>query len=392
MQFFPMPLRSPVVALCLLALLALGACMRGDNGNGAPGGGGPGGMPPAPVTLAEPVREDVLRRADYTTRVRGLQEVEVRARVGGILEERLFEEGAAVEVGQPLFRIEQAPYRIALQRARAEQANARAALNQAEREWRRVAGLFEQRAISARERDLALSNKELAEARLALAEANVAQAELELGYATVRAPADGVTGLEQLTAGNLVAAGTFLTTVTTLDPVQLRFAMPADDAASRRALEARKRDGMSVEALRADGSVYPHLGRLQFMASTVEPATGNVPAQAVFANPDGELRPGETLRVRLAVAWLEDALLVPATAVAQGLHGARLFVAGEGNVAVAREVELGPVIDGRQVILGGLEPGDWVIANGQVGVRDGAPIAPQEPGQPRVPDAEAEAR
>ena len=362
----------------LLVVLALAACGR-DGGGGAPTGpGGPGGMPPAAVTVAAVRPETVVIEADYTARARGLRQAEVRARVGGILEERLYSEGAEVEAGAPLFRIDEAPYRIALQRARAERANAQAALNQAEREWRRVAGLFEQAAVSERERDLALSNKELATARLAQAEAGVLQAELELGYTTVAAPVAGATGLEQVTPGNLLSVGALLTTVTQLDPVQLRFSLPAPDAAARRALQDADAAQLDVKLYWPDGSVYTHRGQVDYLASTVDPETGNVAAQAVFPNPDRALRPGETVRVRLVVNRLEDVFLLLPEAVSQASDGPRVFVVTQENTAQARPVQLGPLYDGRQIVLDGLGAGDRVVVNGQVGLQDGAAVKPQD--------------
>lgn len=361
----------------LVVVLALVACGRDSGGGGAPGAGGPGEMPPAPVTVATVQPETVVIEADYTARARGLRQAEVRARVGGILEERLYTEGAEVEAGAPLFRIDQAPFRIALERARAERANAQAALNQAEREWRRVSGLFEQAAVSERERDLALSNKELASARLAQAEAGVSQAELELGYTTVRAPVSGATGLEQVTPGNLLSVGAMLTTVTQLDPVQLRFSLPAADAAARRALQDAGDAGLGVTLYWPDGSVYTHRGQIDYLASTVDPETGNVAAQAVFPNPERALRPGETLRLHLVVNRLENVFLLPPEAVSQASDGPRVFVVTQENTAQARPVQLGPLYDGRQVVLEGLGAGDRVVVNGQVGLQDGAAVNPQ---------------
>jgi membrane fusion protein (multidrug efflux system) len=381
------PRRRLLPGAWLVVVLALAACGRQGGEDSASGPGAPGSMPPAPVTVASVQPESVEIEADYTARVRGLRHAEVRARVGGILEERLYAEGTEVDAGAPLFRIDPAPYRIALERARAELANARAALNQAEREWRRVSGLFEQAAISERERDLALSIRELAEARLAQAQAGVSQAELELGYTTVRAPVSGATGLEQVTPGNLLKVGDLLTTVTQLDPVQLRFSLPARDAATRRALQASgAEDRLPVDLYWPDGSVYAHRGRVDYLASTVDADTGNVVAQAVFPNPERALRPGETVRVRLIVDRMEDVFLLPPEAVSQGGDGPKVFLFTPENAAQARPVRLGPLLEGRQVVLEGLAAGDRVVVNGQAGLQDGAAVTLQGAGQDAGPD------
>jgi membrane fusion protein (multidrug efflux system) len=328
------------------------------------------------VTVESVAPRSVLVHADYTARVRGLRQAQVRARVGGILEERLYEEGEEVAAGTPLFQVDPVPFRIAVQSAEADLANARAELSQAQREWRRVSGLFEQGAVSEREHDLALSARELAEAGVASAEAALAQAELELGYAMVRAPVAGVTGLEAVTPGNLISAGDLLTSVTQMDPIQVRFSLPADAAAARRKLgEQADRAALQVQLTWPDGRSYPQAGEIDFLASTVDPATGNVMVQAVFPNPDHLLRPGETARVRLAVQRLDGVFVVPPAAVSQGPRGAIVFVVSGDGTAGARVVTLGPLEEEGQVVLDGLAAGDRIVVNGQVALRDGAAVS-----------------
>jgi membrane fusion protein, multidrug efflux system len=371
-RHWPAGTRSvPLVA----ALLGLAAC------GGGPGGpdGGPGfAFPPAPVTYDTVTLADRRIDNEYAGRLHGTREAQVRARVGGILEVRLYTEGEQVEQGAPLFRIEQAPYRIALQRAQAELSNAQAALNQAERESRRIDGLHEQGAISDRERDRALADRELGQARVALAQAGVAQAQLDLQYTTVTAPVGGITGLELLTAGNLVEPGTLLTEVTDLDPIQVRFSMPERDAAARRALTAQApEDWLAVELLLGDGTRYEHTGTIDFTASTVDPQTGTVSARAVFPNPHQRLRPGTLARVRLAIDRLPDAAVVDPVAVVQGPAGTIVFVLADENMVRARAVRLGPITGDGQLVLEGLAAGDRVIVNGQVALGDGAPVMAQ---------------
>lgn len=357
--------------------LALSACGQ-DEGEGgqAPGPGANG--PPMPVTYIEVLSEDVRVEADFAGRLYGAREAEVRARVGGILEERLYEEGQVVEQGAALFRIEPAPYRIALQRAEAEQANAQAALNQAEREWLRVSGLFDQGALSERERDRALAERELAQARHALAAAGVAQARLDLDYTIVRAPVAGVTALEAVTEGNLLSPGTILTRVSQLDPIHVRFALPESSAAARRGLADELSDEwLEARLLFADGSRYDSAGRIDFTASTLDPRTGNVISRAVFPNPDHRLVPGALVRVRLAVDRLASVHRIDAEAVSQGADGPIVFVVDDDDTARARSVRLGPVVDGMQVVLEGLADGERVVINGQVALRDGARVNPE---------------
>ena len=359
-------------AAILLSVAGVAACGQGPDGQPE---GEAAGRPPAPVSFVVVESQAVVIRRDYAARLQGAREAEVRARVGGILEERLYDEGAFVEQGAELFRIDRAPYRIALQRAEAELADARAALSQAEREWRRVSGLFEQAAVSERERDQALSSRELAEARVALAEAGVAQARLDLEYATVSAPVAGVTGLEEVTPGNLISRGGLLTTVTQLDPIRARFSIPAADAAGRRRLAADPGNAsMEVSLLPEQGERHAHAGRIDFVASTVDEASGSVMMRAIFPNPERALKPGALARVRLAVNRLEDVYLVPPEAVSQGMAGPVIFVLDQEDRAHSRSVRLGAEVAGGQVVLEGLEDGDCIVVKGQVALRDGAKV------------------
>lgn len=377
---FPPSLAAASIVLLLASGLA--ACSKNPNGAGEGQGLGEE-QPPAPVTVVKVNREDVRVEADYSARLYGAREAEVRAQVSGILEARLYQEGTVVEKDAALFRIDPAPYQIAVQRAEAEVADAQAALNQARREWARIEGLFAQRVVSESDRDRALSNQELAEARLAVSEASVAQARLELSYTTVRAPVAGVTGLEAVTPGNLVSHGDLLTTVTQLDPIQARFAMPGEEAAARRALAVGASDDVLAAHLLSTGSErYQHTGEVDYTASTVDARTGNVIMRAVFSNPEQRLMPGSLARVRLATRQLNGVFLVDPTAVSQGPSGPVLFVVGDDDTARERQVRLGPLIDGKQVVLEGLEEGERAVVNGQVALRDGVAVAPKTRGEP----------
>lgn len=336
-------------------------------------------MPPPQVAVEEVSMTSVNVIQDYAGRARGAREVEVRARIQGILEERLYSEGQVVAEGDALFRIDPNPARAAVQGAEAQRQVARANLSQAEREWNRISSLFERNAVSERERDSARSALELAQANLAVAEAGLAQSRLELGYTDVTAPVSGVTSLEDLPEGSLVQQGTLLTTLVQQDPIHVRFALPEDDAAiQRRARQAMSgdgpRDNLSATLIMANGEEYAITGEVDFTASTLDPRTGSVSARAVFPNPDYELVPGQFVRVRIQLQTLDDVFTVPETSVGQGPQGARVFVIDGDNKVVSRYVELGPVVDQRQVVLSGLESGDRVVTRGMVSLRDGMEV------------------
>lgn len=373
----------PAIGLVAVGLLA--AC-AGEPEEGAEAGEG---MPPPPVTLEELSREDVQVDGEYAGRVRGSREVEVRARVEGILEKRRYTEGQLVESGESLFRIDREPYEIALQQAEAERQDAEANLNQAQREWQRISGLYERDAVSESERDQTLANRELAEAHMAMADAAVRDARRNLRYTDVPAPVEGATGLESFSEGTLVERGTLLTTVTQHDPAHVRFALPEDDAEiqrlARRAMADRElgpdeQDAHRHEAtlIRPTGEEHDQPGVVDFTDSTVNPATGSVTARAVFENPERHLVPGQFVRVRLLLEELEDVILIPESAVGQGDDAPRVFIVDDDGVAHARPVELGPVVNGRQVILDGLETGEQLVVNGHVALDDGMPVDPQD--------------
>ncbi|MCC5808284.1 MAG: efflux RND transporter periplasmic adaptor subunit [Opitutales bacterium] len=361
-----------------LAALALTACGGSDGADG----NAHGEMPPPPVVAVAVQPENVDVEVTYAGRVRGLREVQVRARAGGILEERLYSEGQYVEKGAPLFRIEREPYEIALRAAEADLANARAAAGQAAREWRRISGLHEQNAVSDRERDRAQAEDELAQARLALAEARVEEARLNLDYTVVKAPAAGPTGLESLPEGSLIERGTLLTTIVQQDPVQVRFALPERDAVTHRTARRAMVDPggdhrYAVRMVLPDGRDYGREGVVDFTDSTVDARTGSVQARALFDNPDGDLVPGQFVRVRLSLQQLEDVFPVPPPAVIQGREGPRIFVVKSDDTVEARNVRLGPVVDGKQVVLEGLESGDRIVVSGLVNLHPGMTVSPQ---------------
>ncbi len=367
--------RIAAVGVPMFAALLLGGCSGDELGPGE------SDQPRQPVTVVavSPVTVDVHQ--DYAGRVHGAREVEVRARVEGILEQRLYQEGQLVERGDALFRIDPEPFEARLEEAAAQRESARADLEEAEREWRRIERLYERDAISERERDSARSAVTLARAGVSLAEAHVTQARLQLDYATVEAPVSGVTSLEAVPEGSLLDPGTQLTTIVQHDPVHVRFALPEDDAAIQRtARRARAADGddqdyrREVALLLPEGGEYDQNGVVDFTASTIDHGTGSVTARAVFDNPDGAIIPGQFVRIRVVLETLDDVFRVPETVISEGSDGPLLYVVDDDGNASARAVELGRVVDGDQVVLSGLDDGDRVIINGHASVGDGAPV------------------
>lgn len=300
----------------------------------------------------------------------GSKEVEVRARVSGIVERKLFQEGERVEAGSVLYRIERAPFEIALAQARASLGQEQARVEQARREAQRLKPLAEQQAISRREYDDATSAVRSSEAGLAAAQARVREAELNLSYATVTAPIAGVTGRSLRSEGSLVGPGSdgLLTTIAQTNPIWVRFAFSE-------AQYARMRSGKASEVTLSDANGKPigRKGRLNFSATNVDARLGTVAMRAEFANPDLAVLPGQFVNARVKVGERE-AYLVPQHAVLQNELGRMVWTVGADGKATPTPVQAGEWIGGDWAIESGLKPGDRVIIDNLIKIRPGAPV------------------
>ncbi len=371
------PYRALPLLLLLLLLTAALALLVGC-GNDELNGSKQQAPPPIPVMVVVIEPEDVELTGEYVGRVHGFREVEVRAQVAGILKERLHTEGQAVAEGDPLFYIDSEPFTIALQRAEGERTVAIVNLAQAQREWRRANALYEQGAISQLKRDQALTNRDLSEASLISAEAALADARRNLRHTEVRAPIGGFTGLETFPEGSLVESGALLANITNHHPVYIHFSLPENDGIllTRRLSEqlAANNDPQLIVRL-TDGSAFQIEGKIDFIDRVLDPLTGTIAARAIFPNPNKELVPGQLVRVQLPLRKLEGVFMVNPTAIGVGSgnnrDGRQVFIVADDNTAQARQVEIGPMVAGRQVILSGLTAGERLVTNGQVALGHG---------------------
>jgi membrane fusion protein, multidrug efflux system len=389
----------PLFGFFLVAFLA--ACGQGSSQPAAGGGGTPGGAPPPPevgvitVKLGEVPLFDELPGRLEASRV-----AQVRARAAGIVQQRLFREGADVRAGQPLFRIDASPYQAAAASAQATLARAQANLGQATALAERYKPLVEANAISKQEYANAVAAQKQAEAEVAVGRAAVQTAQINLGYASVVAPISGRIGRALVTEGALVGQGeaTPLAIIQQIHPMYVNFTKPATEVLKlRRAFEqgqlkrAVGAEGAAVRVILEDGSEHPQPGRLLFSDLSVDPGSGQVTLRAEVPNANGSLLPGLYVRVRLEQAKAGDAVLLPQQAVTRSNAGdSVMVVAADGKVS-PRPVQIGTAQEGQWVVLGGLKAGEQVIVDGFQKLRPNAPVkpVPWSAGKPATPASAA---
>jgi membrane fusion protein (multidrug efflux system) len=365
------------VVLAAAAALGLAACDKGAASS-PPGGGGP---PPAPVTVQAVKTADVPVVFEYVGQLAGAREVEVRARVTGLLAKRHFAEGSAVKKGQLLFTLDAAPFQAALAKADAAVASSEARLNQTVRTLERTKALWESRMITQREVDEAVAAEQMARADVASAKAQRQESALNLSYTRIDAPIAGVVSRAEVSEGTLVTGPTMLlASLTQSDPLKVRFAIADTDQlrwrteAAAGQLKLPARDAFEVQLTLADGSPAAQRGKLLFSDARVSTSTGAIEAEAELPNPDGALKAGQFVRVRLVGAHRPAAVKVPARAVLEGPQGKYVYLAAQGKAA-PRPVTVGDQLADGWVITKGLANGDALIVDGMARIFfPGAPV------------------
>ncbi|MHB1428302.1 MAG: efflux RND transporter periplasmic adaptor subunit [Rhodocyclaceae bacterium] len=362
-------------ALLLLGFLA--ACGQGGEGDRKAASAGPGAAPPpAEVDVITVAPGSATITQDLPGRLLAYRTAQVRARVEGVIEQRLFAEGSDIKAGTPLFRIDARSYQAQVAAAEADLAATRAV-------FERYKPLLETKAVSQQEFDAA-------QAKVKQVEAALTRAKLDLENAVPPAPISGRIGRALVTEGALVGKGeaTHLATIEQLDPIRVEFTQAYSDLLRlQQAVKAGKQkraDSAQVQLLLEDGSIYAEQGRVQFADLAVDPNSGAVILRAEFPNPRRELLPGTFVRVRFPQAQLDAAIRVPQRAVLSSPQGQSVMLVGDEDKVTPRPIRTGAMAGGDFIVTDGLQGGERVIVNGLQKVRPGAVVkpVPWTPGSP----------
>jgi membrane fusion protein (multidrug efflux system) len=373
--------QSACIALMLAAMAPLlGGC---DEPNAA-AAAAQASEPDVSVVTVKPQPRAMVR--ELPGRIAPTRVSEVRPRVSGIVVERSFNQGSEVKAGDPLYRIDPRPFEVEVQSTEAALARAKAALEQASLQARRVATLFSQRAMPEAENEKAIAALRQAEADVEGRKADVARARLNLDYATIRAPIDGIVGAALVSEGALVVQNeaASLATIQQLDPIYADFTQSVTELNQlRRAFESGDLDRIAPDAMKVrlaldNNAVYPLPGKLLFSDARVDAHTGQVTLRGEFPNPKRELLPGMYVRVQIEQGIDTDAIAVPQQAIQRNVGGgSEVFVVRDDNHVAVQSVRTGSLQDGQWFVSEGLKAGDKVVVEGFQKFAAGDKVKPQ---------------
>lgn len=337
--------------------------------------------PPPEVEVLDVQPADTPFTMEFVGVTSSSQQVEVRARVNGFLEERVYEEGALVHEGDVMFRLDPKPFQAQLDAAQAALQQQLALLETYEANLERVRPLAAANAVSQKELDDSQGRVNSSTAAVAMARADVETAKLNLGYTTIHAPVTGASSFARIQVGAYIdALSSPLTYVAQLDPMWADFSVSEDQLLTSRAERSAGRvrfpeqDKADVKLVLADGSVYPEIGRIFFKDANYSVETGTFLLRATFPNPEAALRPGQFVRVRVLGAIRPDAIVVPQKAVLQGAKGFFVWIVDKDGKAATRNVEVGPWQNDSWFIVKGLGAGDKVVTDGIIRLASGVPV------------------
>ncbi len=368
----------------LVILAAAGALISTTSNNRAKADAA--APPPATsVSVADVKERETAIWDEFSGRLEAVEQVEVRSRVAGAIQEIRFREGALVQKDDILVVIDPALYAAEVARAEAQVAAAQSRLVFTKSDYERGQQLTGSNTISQRDQDNRINAYREAEANLKAAQATLKTAQLNLGYTEVRAPITGRVGKREITVGNLIAAGPgspLLTTIVSTSPIYASF--NADEQVVLRALDALGKDDAASKTGRipvrmgtATSNGLPFEGQMQLIDNQVDARSGTVRVRAIFDNKDGRLIPGQFVRLQMGQPKTERAMMINERAVGTDQNKKYVMVVTKENKAEYREVSLGVAVDGLRVVTAGLKPGEQIIVKGMQRIRPGAPVAPE---------------
>lgn len=371
---------SPILFLGLTIILSAGLSGCGDQSDKEHS------RPAIPVTVMTVTPRDVPLDIEFVGTTESSHQVEIRARVEGFLEKKTYEEGGRVRAGQTMFQIDRRPFEADLQQARGALAQQEAKLVNAEATLKRVRPLAEKNAVSQKDLDDAVSAEKSARAAVFSAQGSVQDAELKLSYTTITSPIDGLAGRAKQQEGSYISIGqaSLLTYVAKIDPIWVDFSISENenlrlmDHLAKGLFKMPKGYDFEVEVRMADGSVFPHRGRLNFADPSFNSETGTYEVRAEIPNPINSpkvIRPGQFVRVHLLGGIRPNGILIPRTAVSQGAQGFFVWIAGKDGRAEFRAVAVGDWQGNDIFIDSGLQAGDRIILDNLLKMSPGAPVA-----------------
>lgn len=362
--------------LAIAGLTALALCAACHKAATLPAAGA------TEVTVMQVVQSDTPVDFEYTAQTQSSREVEIRARVDGFLDKRLYTEGQLVHAGQTLFQMDAKPFDAALQTARGQLAQQQARLTVTKANLARVIPLAAQNALSQKDLDDATGNEKQAEAAVIAAQGQVQTALLNLSYTTIKSPLTGLSSFARQQDGSFVTASAsgLLTYVYQLDPMWVNFSVSENELLKFREeitagrLRFPANDDFEVTVIMADGTEFPNHGHISFANPAFSTETGTFLVRASFANDKGQLRPGQFVRARVSGASRPKAILVPQRAVLQGAKSHFVWVVDNDSRAHQRVVEVGEWHGDDWFITEGLQPGERVVVDGAIRVAADVPL------------------
>ena len=370
-------MKTKLTLLCILFLLFFSCGQKEEQQAQAP---------PPQVTVVVTQAKDVPIYQEFVGQIYGFKDIAIRARVEGFLEGIHFEEGSRVEKGALLYTLESQPFEadVAAKMSRVAEANTRRA--KAKSDLNRIEPLAKEKAVSESDLDSAVAQHDASIESVKATEANLRAGKIQLGYTKIYSPIFGIIGKTKAKVGDFVGRSpnpVILNTVSRIDTIIVEFFITETQylQVARHLLSkvepavqnARKEN---LELILADGSLYDHKGKVNFVDRDVDPTTGAILVQASFPNPQELLRPGQFAKVKALVKVVKDGILIPQRCVVelQGLHS--VYVVGDGDKVETRNVKVGPKIKQFWLITEGLKPGEHVVYEGLQRVKGGAVVKP----------------